>query len=46
VFSFGDKNQALDLWHFAPDLMKIVKNQKFGFTSIAHPYRIQLKGRI
>ncbi len=46
VFSLGDKNQALDLWHFAPDLMKIVKAQKFGFTSIAHPYRIQLKGRI
>ncbi len=46
LFSFGDKNQALDLWQFAPDLMKTIKAQKFGFVSVAHPYRIQLKERI
>ena len=55
ISKVGDSERAVVLdyfrsldafWHSLDDVMTMFKKHGFGFLSVAHPYRIQLEGKI
>ena len=39
-------NPKMAFWHILDDVILRLKQHRFGFLSVAHPYRIQLEGKV